>query len=317
MTDTTLVGRRDLLRAGALLIAPAMRSARAWGTGFEETPGFGEGEAGRRRYRIDARILLLSIPVYRRSDVGEGAAVWVEHETAGLYRSEIEFAAGSRPERAAGLNRFGFLRETSALRGGQPAEYEFFGLMTSSTEQTAEEGRQALRHGRDQATYTAIESRAHDDVVETATARFEGSPAASLQRRDELLRKAHDALASAPRRRQRPAGGQPPPRPFLHALAAALRSGARGDFGYLYNGRNYRMRLRPEPDPAAARHFRRAGLIGPRAEVVRVAGRLWAEPQGKPQDFRLWLEAGAGRPIPLRIEYQPRAFLRLQLECVA
>jgi hypothetical protein len=34
------------------------------------------------------------------------------------------------------------------------------------------------------------------------------------------------------------------------------------------------------------------------------------------EQFRLWIEEGAPRPLPLRIEYQPKSFLRLTFEAV-
>jgi hypothetical protein len=35
---------------------------------------------------------------------------------------------------------------------------------------------------------------------------------------------------------------------------------------------------------------------------------------GKPIEFRLWIEEGAAHPLPLRIEYQPKSYLRLTFE---
>ena len=47
---------------------------------------------------------------------------------------------------------------------------------------------------------------------------------------------------------------------------------------------------------------------------LRIAGSLWAAGGGRPIEFRLWVEEGAARPLPLRIEYQPKSYLRLTFE---
>jgi hypothetical protein len=36
-----------------------------------------------------------------------------------------------------------------------------------------------------------------------------------------------------------------------------------------------------------------------------------------PIEFRLWIEEGTARPLPLRIEYQPKPCLRLTFEALA
>jgi hypothetical protein len=43
---------------------------------------------------------------------------------------------------------------------------------------------------------------------------------------------------------------------------------------------------------------------------------LWREKGDKPIEFRMWIEDGAARPLPLRIEYQPKAYLRLTFEAL-
>jgi hypothetical protein len=45
-----------------------------------------------------------------------------------------------------------------------------------------------------------------------------------------------------------------------------------------------------------------------------VAGSLRRLEDGKPIEFHLWIEEGAPRPLPLRIDYQPKSYLRLTFE---
>src|SRR5690348_12218822 len=109
---------------------------------WDAAPG---AEAGHeRRYRATAQILLLSLPLVRWQNVGGGSTVWRETNSPenGLLRF-LEFTGFSNPQRAAGLNRLGFLREMLRVtRGG--AESLYFGLMTASPEETAEEARRSL-----------------------------------------------------------------------------------------------------------------------------------------------------------------------------
>jgi hypothetical protein len=49
---------------------------------------------------------------------------------------------------------------------------------------------------------------------------------------------------------------------------------------------------------------------------MRVSGTLQREHGGKPIDFRLWIEKDAPQPIPLRIDYRAKAYLRLTFEAL-
>src|SRR5438874_10207712 len=72
------------------------------------------GAGAERRYRADATVLLLSIPVLHRKGVGDGSTVWRESGGAnGTVTRLLEFTGRSAPEHAAGLNRFGFIQELS------------------------------------------------------------------------------------------------------------------------------------------------------------------------------------------------------------
>jgi len=51
--------------------------------------------------------------------------------------------------------------------------------------------------------------------------------------------------------------------------------------------------------------------------VARLAGKVRRESGGKETDFRLWIEEGAEQPLPLRIDFQPKSYLRLVMEAVA
>lgn len=292
-----------------LAAAAASGGALSWA---QEPPA----ESGReRRYRATAHILVLSIPLVRWPNVGGGSAVWRETELPQKRCVRwLEFTGFSRPERAAGLNRLGFIREISRLAENGAAESLYFGVMTASPEETAEEARKALHSKAKQAAYTAIDGRIGNGMVKTVVAHFEAPSQWSVNNREELMQLARKALGSAPARPTEGGSAGGPVRPFLETLADALRPNGPAEARFAYAGRFYRLWIEKARDAKATENFRRRGLVGGNAQVVRATGRLKRESGGKETDFRLWVEEGAARPLPLRIEYQARAFLRLIFE---
>jgi hypothetical protein len=86
---------------------------------------------------------------------------------------------------------------------------------------------------------------------------------------------------------------------------------------FVYGARLYHLELQKSADAKAARYFREHGLISASGNVVRVTGQLRREDADKETKFRLWMEEGAAQPLPLRIEYQAKSYLRLIFEAEA
>ena len=79
--------------------------------------GFLPASTFQRRYRMDATILLLGAPLFTREGAGGWyASVELFHDPNATAMA-LQFAAGSFPARAHGLNRFGILREGLVDRG--------------------------------------------------------------------------------------------------------------------------------------------------------------------------------------------------------
>ena len=269
-----------------------------------------------RRYRTDAQVVVFSVPLLHRKGVGDGSAVWTDSATGNGALRLLEFTGRSNPERAAGLNRFGFIQELSRTSRGAGAESIYFGLMTSSPEESVAEARKALRSNPSESPYSAIEGRIAGSSIETAGIGFIARTPHSAAEQNELIDRARHALREAPRNKvEFPSGAAPPP--FLQALAGLLNDPGAAETRYAYNGRIYRLRLQRSPDPKAAAAYRELHLIPAAAAVARVSGSLWPEDGGKPIEFRLWIEEGVPRPIPLRIDYQPKSYLRLTFEALA
>jgi hypothetical protein len=250
-----------------------------------------------------------------RKDVGDGSATWRESAAEdGAAMRLLEFTGRSAPERAAGLNRFGFIQELSRKMDLARVEAMYFGLMTSSPEESAAEARKALHSNSKDALFSAIEGRIAAGCIETASARFMAPARTSPAERDELIERARQSLAGAPKRKLEFNSVGDAPRPFLHALAGLLSQPGSSETQFAYNGRLYNLRVERWPDPKAASFYREQRLIPSTAAVTRISGTLCRQEGGKPSEFRLWIEAGLPRPVPLRIEYQPKSYLRLTFE---
>ena len=148
--------------------------------------------------------------------------------------------------------------------------------------------------------------------METASAQFTAPSQFAAEKQPLLVRMARQALAAAPRKSVDLSSDGPTPPPFLEAMAELMRRPNGGEGRYLYNGRLYRLRLRRMTDPKAGEQFRAHGLAS--GQVAVVNGTLRRAELGKAIEFRLWVDESATHPVPLRIEYQPRPYLRLTFE---
>lgn len=271
-----------------------------------------------RRYRAAAQILVLSMPLVRWPNVGGGSVAWRESPLPGDGRLRLlEFTGFSLPEHAAGLNRLGFLREISRRTHSGAADSLYFGLMTASPEETAEEARHALNPGAKEAAYTAIDGRLTGGAVETVVAHFMAPAQWSVANRTDLVHLARTALAMTPPRPPEPEAHSGDLHPFLQTLADSLSRPSADETRFVYAARVYRLSVQKAHDPKAAASFRERGLIPAGAQVLRASGKVRRESGGKESNFRLWVEEGAAQPLPLRIEYQARSFLRLIFEAEA
>ena len=85
--------------------------------------------AGDRRYRRGSRWRKASL-----EETGEGETL----------RRTLFFAEGSDPKRAHGLSRLGWMREVVLGPASDPSEADYFGVLTSSPEESLEHARTSL-----------------------------------------------------------------------------------------------------------------------------------------------------------------------------
>ena len=268
-----------------------------------------------RRYRGDAQILLFSLPLLHKSGVGGGSAVWRESDDGSGGRLRLlEFNGYSLPARAAGLNRLGFIRELCRVAGGRSVESIYFGLMTSSPEESAEQGRRALHTRIKEQAYSTIDGRVQSGQSEATLAHFMAPASITALDRTELVNRARRALDAQGKLPAGPAGTAEGAHSFLAAVSELLLHPERRESAYVYSGNLYSLRVERTRDPKTASYFAGRKVIGKTASVTRVSGRLRRRPNGEDVEFRVWVEDGAERPLPLRIEYQAKSYLRLVFE---
>ena len=268
-----------------------------------------------RTYRVDATILLFSLSIFTRAGVGKGHARHVVTRSPDRSVHQLEFEAGSLPDRAHGLNRLGMIRETVAEADTGILEANYFGFMTASKEESLGEARKALNESAAQSTFVAIEGQSRPGESHSRRARFSSDARTGWS---ELERKAEAAMRDPARtsgesRFQSGVSGAAAPT-FLFALWRAMASGeARLTQIYVYSGDRYELTTSRKPDPRAGRRFADKGLVSRPESVIALTGTIHNLRTSNKTPFRLWTEEGSGS-APLRIEYQARGFLQLALE---
>jgi hypothetical protein len=268
------------------------------------------------RYRAKATVLMLSMPVFSRDNVGGGyLRVAEREELADARRIELEFAAGSLPERAAGLDRSGAFEETILEVSGQLAQANYFGFMTVSNEKSLEKARAALQTKA--VGFTAIRGRITEGRVWNRLARLSDLPALPWSEHRALAVQVRRKLddAAVVEHEMAGAGGERLVT-FLYAVRAAMRSaGPASEHRFVHNGEALLLRAQKRADPERGAAFVAKGLAQS-AQVDQLVGQI-SHPSGRLlSTFQLWFEPGLPGPLPLRFEFRARSFLRLAFERV-
>jgi hypothetical protein len=259
-----------------------------------------------RNYRADAVILLLGIPIFRRSGVGGGQASLEETGEGASLRRTLFFAAGSDPKRAHGLSRLGWIREVVLGPASTPSEAAYFGVLTSSPEESLEHARKSVDaspSGR--STFAAVNGRNTPGRSRSAVTHFEFSAAALWSDRG-LIDQAQSTFHANVDWRETSWPNSPlqAPPTFLFQLATLLKQRARRAAGhYVYSEQEFVLELDAPP-------------TGRNAGPLPVRGKIRNLRTGYEILFRLWLENSSDSLVPVRFEVQPRSFLRLTFEAL-
>jgi len=304
-------------------------------------PAAGERETGSvATYRVDAEVLLplliVSVPIARREGVGFGHFYTTDHLDAdgGLLRT-FEFFATSIPERSRGLNRLGFLREAVMVEQDGAAWTAYFGVVSSTREETAEEAERASGSAEDAQRFSVIDGTITQGEAANTVSYVELS--GRWTGAEQLYSEVRRRLAGRPSDRAREirnSEGQEYEEPLaflgglqvsLHSVATAIRRGddARGlQQRYVHDGRILRFELTDaDSDPGRGRAYVEAGWASSPSAVWRLSYRVLEPDSEEIEKFKLWVELppAGGRAladpiIPISFELRPRSFLRLRAE---
>jgi hypothetical protein len=286
-----LPSRRTLLQTllGAL---PFLRLARASGVP-DVLAGMRRTSVFQRRYRANAVVTVLGIKIFSRAGVGGGYASVETGASGDSTGVALQFSAGSWPDRAAGLNRFGILHEYSSDRA-DGAETAFAGFITSSKEQSLSEARSALHapEGGVPVTLAWGATRAHSSHANTAhtavPAKFLWTDAEAVLA-DLLLQ----AAAEPPQENR--ATGLPG---FLAAMRQAGLSRAKELHSpFLHNGKRYELHTKWKDK-----------LFRDMEGSIRNAQRETTA------EFQVRYEPGEASGLPTRFDYHARSYLKLTFE---
>lgn len=257
------------------------------------------------QYRARATVLMLSVPLLHRENVGSGYLRVAEREENGKRRLRLEFGAGSLPERAAGLNRLGMFEETIVEAGETLESALYFGFMTASNEKDLGEAKTALQAGA-ASTFTTIRGQIAGGKLSNRLLKIRDLPAISWANREELRTAIRERLADETNREAQLVTStltEAPCSPFLHAMRCAMRCrDAQSHARFLHSGKVHLLRT--------------SRKASEKAGVTEMEGRIFDGGGKELSHFKLWFEENGAAKGPLRFEFRPRSFLRLSFERV-
>ena len=258
-----------------------------------------------RTYRADAVILFLGLSIYRRAGVGGGRASLEETGEGASLRRTLFFAGGSDPKQAHGLKRLGWIQEVVLGAVSAPSEASYFGVLTSSPEESLEHARKSVAtpsSGR--SVFSAVSGRNTAGHSRSAVTHFEYADGAIWSDRGliEQAQSTFNAKVDWTETSWPNSPSQTPPT-FLYELVSLLKLRTkRAEGRYVYNEQEYRLELESAQKG--------------RDRLLPVRGTIRNLRTGHEVLFRLWLEDAMDSVVPVRIEFQPRSFLRLTFEAL-
>jgi hypothetical protein len=276
----------------------------------------------RRAYRADATLSVLGVPVFSRQDVGSGFVILREASQDDRKVVSLQFAGKSRPDRAHGVNDCGSIEEVIIEHSSAPVEAAYFAFITGAPDDVLDDARQrgSQAPGADAAytAYTAVDGLHHAGEARNNRASVIVPDHAGTDC-DALIRQVRTGFYTGRNLLERklclgPDASRTVPATILYAVANAARVRTnRFDCPFVYNARQYHLYTEKSRDERAAGLFFAKNLTTRPESVVRISGQV-CEPHRLVSSFKLWMEDGAAPALPLRIEFQPRPYLRVSLE---
>jgi len=308
---------RTWSRRGLLKLLKPMLLARAWAP---LAANFGGGAtAARRYYRADAVIMLFSMPIFSKAGVGSGFSFAEELDSPGPRSRRVGFGGGSWPDRAHGLNRLGYIHETVVEQAGQLAESRYFGFMSTSQEERLDEARKAIRDGSQTPLFSAIRGESLRGAYSARFTRFMSKDAVSWRLWRNVARAAERSFDGECVSSREEHGTPGSPDKILTTLLYALLRVRENGFKpsrtvFIYGGVQRSLETVSSPDPRLGEKLRQRGLVARADSVVHVTGTTRNLQTGARTRFSVWWDRDSSSLLPVRIELEPRSFLRLAFE---
>lgn len=310
MQTTDLFTRRRLFRFAATLLCmqPRFRAVLEAGTlcplfDVNDAPGHIPASAGGadiKHYRIHAAIYLLSVPMLTRRNVG-AAVISTEDSCSGQQNmTGIQLAAGSWPDRAHGLNRFGMTREIVRQIDGAIIETSYLIFMTSSPEKTLDQAHRSLRASSDAITLSVAHGRSTRDRQSASLEHVNLPGHATWMDGPELADNLQPQTSGWPLKEQAQSEAVAT---FLFAVRQAVRAGQpTRRCPFVHNGSRYALEMTTAGP--------QSGMQGTKT----FCGRFRKELETASTDFTLWYGGHDPSLLPMRFDFRPKSFLRLTFE---
>jgi hypothetical protein len=253
-----------------------------------------------QRYRANAVILFCGVPIFSKAGVGGGYAVVEEIRSVGNVQVALQFAGGSWPDKAHGVNRLGFIQETVTEKSsGEPVDARYFGFMTSSAEKNFDQAKQSFTEsGSKPLAYTATQGAARGGQFPSTIYRMFLPSSLGWADCPKLIHDIRSTIDNSNGSPQEPVVYRSP-NTFLNSVRQALLNPAEKTKGSLvYNGKLFTLATEKQSDGA---------LIG-------LSGLLQETATGRKSTFRLWYGRDPDAYLPVRIEYRAKPFLKLIFE---
>ena len=273
-----------------------------------------------RTYRADANVMLFGFTLLSRGDVGGGFARLTETPFGSQNDIRLLFVSGSRPDRAHGMSRMGFIQESVTEMDTRPSHAEYLGFMTSSGEESLSEAKRAL-HGPTGENMQFVASRGEiaggnarhtvHRMLLPASTRWIDTPHVLSLVEDDLDHPGNDAKYADLSHGERPGT-------FLYTVLTMVRSPNRTNDGtFLHNGKLFHLHAVKHTDEKSGVHFQQSRLISSPKDAMELDGTIHNMKTGADTAFRVWFDRTSLNALPLRFEFQPKSYLRLMFEAVA
>ena len=292
-------------------------------------------------YRVDATVrlplLIAAIPIVSRANVG--VTSFTARDITTDRRTGVrayELFAASFPERARGLNRLGFLRESLVVDRTGIVETAQFGVISSEREDTMRKVDRVLDNDADELPYSVVDSLITTDVADSRVLQLlmagQWETAGALYDQVRPYWDGDDPTYT----RHLPnddRSGYETPLAFLGGLMASLQAVANAVAAgedprrteryqpYVHNSNPLRFEVRKVArDEDRAEEYAQTGWLEDPSALRRIEYRL-RDARGKEVDrFKLWVELRPSSPgdrfppphLPVAYEYEPGSYLRLR-----